>query len=263
MIDQQIWPLLFFSFADTNGNIDENMRWMTRALSECYNNLLMPHMPEDEKNLTVMSTVFALSDLFSSQLWIQAKLFELWITEKTFAMIYMYQSKNEYIFLPSAINPTAIVIDQSIQNQKLESYLGQLGIWEKRVAIKSAVTKKESSQWNSLLLIRQDHWIKMINLVTGAEYVLDDMEWIQEWLKLADAKIFQWNLKLFESTKDKNIFQTTCNDCIKDICEKNNWMFNGKVYPNEPGICSVCGKQWERRMFLTQDANARAKEKSK
>jgi hypothetical protein len=26
MIDQQIWPLLFFSFADTNGNIDENMR---------------------------------------------------------------------------------------------------------------------------------------------------------------------------------------------------------------------------------------------
>jgi hypothetical protein len=30
--------------------------------------LAMPLMPEDEKNLTVMSTVFALSDLFSSQL---------------------------------------------------------------------------------------------------------------------------------------------------------------------------------------------------
>lgn len=260
MIDQQIWPLLFLSFADTEGNVDRNMERMTQALSECYDALLMPHiwtmhdgyekyadklamplMPEDETNLTVMSTVFALSNLFSTKLSIPAKIFELGITEKTFAIIYLYQEANERVFLPSAINPTAVVVDRNISDGALDSYLERFEIGNKRVEIRNSVVKKESDQGNTLLLIRRDSGIKMVNLVTGEECVLDDLEGIDEGLRSGDASILAGNLLKFANAKGNNIFRTVCGNCVTTLRERNDWLFNGDTYPYEPGVCEICG----------------------
>lgn len=120
---------------------------MIRALGKFYDAILLPHiwtvhdgyekyadklvmplMAEDSKNLTVMSTLFALSDTFSTQLRIKAKLFELGVTEKTFAMLYIYQLGNEFVFLPSSINPTAVILDETIKNESLVRYLHQQDI---------------------------------------------------------------------------------------------------------------------------------------
>lgn len=265
LIDQRLWPAISFCIFSEKSETSEQLKNLTALINSFYDRFLLPRiwversggfkkfadamllplMPENKNSLTVLSTLYVLSEQFSTALNINSlHIIEFGFSERIIATYCGFQENKGFIIWPSAISTNQVIVCDS-SRAEFTDYLNSQDIrfrcYDFRPHLfktEQDILKKEEIRQGAPLVIfpynNQNYYCLPANMDIG---LLTNKESIAPLLQKSDNLIFAANREYFKKclSKTDNVF--VCDRCL----DKEDYLTSvGAIYPNHSSTCQKC-----------------------
>lgn len=289
IIDRRIWPVVGLYSASKRESAAVTMDRFYNTFKKFYDSIclptffvnlkdygnyakqvILPIAPINRGELTIMATIFELSELFSQKVGVNESLFEAGISEKNLTVFYSLQAERDHITLPRNLSPTEV----SVLYEDGSSVKGLINFFEeKKIRYSLSLVNKETRKKEAKLaeargipLIihckqkdnNQTYWMSF-NDQTGK---IENLEKVNTLLNESDNEIKKIHQEFFRQSLDGevNLISGCCHKCYKNILP--NYDYYGEIYPYEPINCPNCGAESRLSYFLNKNTTGTIREKN-
>jgi hypothetical protein len=204
--------------------------------------MLLPLMPENEKEFTIVSTLFVLSDLFDIHFSFEKNIIQYGVTEK---LIYIYcamQDSNPCVIWPSALSPYQLFVDNQIANRfdglknnlRYKTFSCNASLAQ-RIVEGQYIAELRDAPVVIFTYNNQLYYRLQFTLEIGKLERLEDMLWL---LSKSDCAIFSSNKARFDSCLANQSIKCLCVKCQGNLIDQTSL---GILYPAKRSKCIVCG----------------------
>lgn len=283
LIDQRIWPAPSFCFSVSQEQLVHKIDDIISSLNSFFNKMLLPYlwieqkqgfkkfaegmflplMPENSKVLTIASTLFILSDIFSKKLSINEKIIQYGFSERLIYIYCIMQEDKPYVVWPSNVAPFHIMISDDLEeyikdfNKTIKYKVFKLDrIINKNIRIEDQFPQEEGCP---IILFRKNNEIFYRLTFTGEIGKFTNIEMIESLLQKSDSEILINNQDYFNKCLSEHKIEVLCEKCENDLSE---FVSLGNFYPKCFSGCEKCGmKNSLKKLLLPLNIKSSVNEK--
>jgi hypothetical protein len=283
LIDQRIWPAPSFCLSVNRRLLVHTIDDIMSRLNLFFDKMLLPYlwieqkqgfknfaekmflplMPENSKILTIASTLYVLSDVFSKKLSTDEKIIQYGFSERLIYLYCVMQENKPYVVWPSSVVPFDILISEDIEEymrdhiKKTRYKVFKLNrTIDKNTEIEDRLPLKEGCP---IILFRNNNEIFYKLAFTGEIGKLTNIEMIKDLLQKSDLAISVNNQKYFNKCLSEHKVEFLCEKCEISLKE---FVSLGNCYPEDFSNCERCGvKNSLKKLFLPSNTKSSVNEK--
>lgn len=283
LIDQRIWPAPSFCLSVNKKLLMHTTDDIIFRLNSFFDKMLLPYlwieqrqgfknfaermflplMPENSKTLTIASTLYVLSDVFSNKLSNDEKIIQYGFSERLIYIYCVMQENKPYVVWPSDVSPFHILISEDIEeyikdyDEKLRYKVFKLD----RTINKD--TKNEDrlplTEGCPIVLFGKNKEIFYKLNFSGEIGKLTNIKIIKDLLQKSDKAILINNQSYFDKCLNEHKVEFLCEECENSLSE---FISLGNCYPENFSNCERCGmKNSLKKLFLPSNIRSSVNEK--
>jgi hypothetical protein len=283
LIDQRIWPAPSFCLNTNKKILANTINDIISSLNLFFDKMFLPYlwieqkqgfkkfaewmflplMPENSKTLTIASTLYVLSDIFSDKSNIDEKIIQYGFSERLIYIYCVMQENKSYTIWPSTIAPFNLLITEDIE-EYMKDYKEKIrykifkssGIFNEDIKMEDPSILQEGCP---VILFKNKKEIFYKLVFTGETGKLTNFKMIGELFQKSDFKILENNKKYFEKCLKEYKVAFLCEKCENKL---ESFLPLGSYYPEIFSNCEMCGiNNSPKKIFLPSNTNKSINEK--
>ncbi|KKP35312.1 MAG: hypothetical protein UR23_C0030G0003 [Candidatus Roizmanbacteria bacterium GW2011_GWA2_32_13] len=283
LVDQRIWPAPSFCLSVNKRLLIHTIDDIMSHLNLFFDKMLLPYlwieqkkgfknfaermflplMPENSKVLTIASTLYVLSGVFSKKLSTDEKIIQYGFSERLIYLYCVMQENKPYVVWPSGVATFDILISEDIE-EHMNSYIEKTRYKvfklnktiNKNTRIEDQLPIKEGYP---IILFRNNNEIFYKLAFTGEIGKLTSIEMIKDLLQKSDSAILINNQTYFNECLSEYKVEFLCEKCENSL---EGFASLGNCYPEIFSNCKRCGmKNSLKKLFLPSNTRSSINEK--
>jgi len=291
VIDRRIWPVVGIYGVSKRESASATMDRLYNTYKKFYDRIclpiffinienygnyakrvILPIAPIDRGELTVMATIFELSELFSQKSSVDNSLFEAGISEKNLTVFYALQAEREHITLPRSLSPIEVSIlfengsnfKELIKHFEDKKIRYSLDLVDKKT--RKAKAKLAEAKGIPLIIHCKQKNNKLAYWMSFNDKIgeIEDLNKVDFLLNESDDEIRKFNQELFNQSLEGNInlINGRCQKCTTEN-KLLDYDYYGEIYPFKPTNCPDCGIKSRLSYYLNRNTTGTIREKNR